>query len=332
MHNPTEDAGGRLVALSDNELLLSVGRFGVPGGEDTATDYSEGVQSRENSYGKTILIDVKKGDSRIYTMGHRNPEGLTVAPDGTVWLTEHGPRGGDELNRIVNGRNYGWPIVTYGTRYDSMRWSENPRQTHHEGFEKPTYAWVPSIGVSQLIAVEGKAFQQWSGDSDGLVTGSAEPLPDSSPGRSRRCRRAHSVGHRIRDLVELRNGTIALKTDDDFLLFLDPVDAADLPNLEPEVRGKVIAAGCAGCHSLAPAGTDGIGPALWGIVGRDVASRKDFAYSRALASMGGTWTRDRLRAFISNPDAVAPGTQMEPTAIHDSAALDDLLAFFETLR
>ena len=192
-----------------------------------------------------------------------------------------------------------------------MTWSANPDKTHHEGFEKPIYAWVPSIGTSQLIVLRGKAFRQWAGDvmvsslvaqtlfRIRLAEGHAvvvEPIP---------------IGHRIRDLVELSNGAIALKTDDDFLVFLEPVDAASLTELEAEARGKVSAARCAGCHSLAPDGADGIGPALWGIVRRDVASRKGFAYSPALASMGGTWTRDRLRAFISKPDSVAPGTRME---------------------
>jgi cytochrome c len=125
---------------------------------------------------------------------------------------------------------------------------------------------------------------------------------------------------------------IALKTDDDFLLFLEPIDAAHMTDLDPEARGKVIAAECAGCHSLAPNGTDGIGPALWGIVGRNVASRKTFIYSPALASMGGTWTEDRLRAFISNPDAVAPGTQMELSTTYDPKSVDDVIAFLKTLR
>ena len=115
VHSPTKDAGPRLVALSDNEIMLSVGRFGTDGFVDSwgiVTDYSKGPQGRDNCYRKTILIDVNKAASRIYTIGHRNPEGMTVAPDGTIWLTEHGPRGGDELNRIVEGRNYGWPIVS----------------------------------------------------------------------------------------------------------------------------------------------------------------------------------------------------------------------------
>ena len=140
------------------------------------------------------------------------------------------------------------------------------------------------------------------------------------------------MGHRIRDLVELSSGALALKTDDDFLVFLEPVDAASLTDLEPDARGKVLAAGCAGCHSLTPEGTDGIGPALWGIVGRDVAVRKGFPYSPALASMGGTWTEDRLRAFISNPESVAPATQMKLTTTYEPEALDDLLAFLQTLH
>ncbi len=332
VNNPTKDAGGRIVALSDNEILVSVGRFGVIGGEDTTIDYSQGVQSRDNSYGKTILIDVKKRDSRIYTIGHRNPQGLTVGPDGAIWETEHGPRGGDELNRDVEGRNYGWPVVTYGTKYDSMSWSEDPRKTHHEGFEQPIYAWVPSVGVSQLIVMKGKAFPQWAGDlivsslvgqtlfrirlAEGRVV-VVEPIP---------------VEHSIRDLVELDNGSIALKTEDDYLLFLEPVDDARLTDLEPEVRGKAIAAQCTGCHSLERNGTGGNGPVLWGIVGRTVASSKGFAYSPALTSMGGKWTRDRLRAYISNPETTAPGTLMPRIGTYDSKALDDLLAFFETLH
>jgi aldose sugar dehydrogenase len=332
VHNPTKDAGGRLVARSDSEILVSVGRFGVEGGEDEATDYSGGVQNRANSYGKTILIDLVKGGSRIYTIGHRNPEGMTVAPDGTVLLTEHGPRGGDELNLAVEGRNYGWPIVSYGTQYESTMWSPSLSKSNHEGFEKPIYAWIPSIGISQLIALEGNAFEQWTGDL--LVSSLAgqalfrirltdgrpvvvEPIP---------------IGHRVRDLVELKNGTIALKTDDDYLVFLEPVNTAHLAAMDPGTRGKVAAARCSGCHSLEPDGTDAIGPALWGIVRRNVASRKGFAYSPALTSMGGRWTPERLRAYISNPASVAPGTRMSFIAKYDSQALDDLLAFLETLR
>jgi cytochrome c2 len=330
--NPTKDAGGRLVALSESEVLLSVGRFGARGGDDRPPDYTMGPQTRDNSYGKTILIDVTTGDARIYTLGHRNPEGMTLAPDGSVILTEHGPRGGDELNLVVEGRNYGWPIVTYGTYYDSTLWGTTYSKTHHEGFEKPVYVWVPAIGVSQLIAVQGKAFQHWAGDllvaslagqtlfRMHLAEGRAvvvEPIP---------------IGHRIRDLVELNDGSIAMKTDDDLLLFLEPAERAHVSGLDAAGRGHIIAARCTGCHSFTAEGPEGLGPALWGVVGRPVASRSNYAYSPALEALGGTWTIDRLRAYISNPEAVAPGTRMERIEFPDSQSIDDLLAFLETLR
>src|SRR5262249_16871898 len=151
-------------------------------------------------------IDLGKDNSQVYSIGHRNPQGLAVGPDGTIWETEHGPQGGDELNRVVEGRNYGWPVVSYGTQYDAMSWSDDPRKTHHEGFEKPIYAWVPSVGTSQLLVVEGRGFAQWAGDlivsslvgqtlyrirlADGRAV-VVEPIP---------------VEHSIRDLVELPSG------------------------------------------------------------------------------------------------------------------------------
>jgi cytochrome c len=183
-----------------------------------------------------------------------------------------------------------------------------------------------------LIVVEGRAFPQWAGDllvsslvgqtlfrirlADGHAV-VVEPIP---------------VEHNIRDLVELSNGSIALKTEDDYLLFLEPVDSVRLTGLDPEVRGKNVAAQCVGCHSLERGGADGNGPALWGIVRRTVASRKGFAYSPALASIGGIWTRERLGAYISNPDSVAPGTRMQRVGPYDSGSLGDLLAFLESLR
>lgn len=73
------------------------------------------VQDRSSSYGKIISIDVTPGRSNIHTIGHRNPQGLFMEQDGTLWATEHGPHGGDELNILHGGGNYGWPLVTYGT-------------------------------------------------------------------------------------------------------------------------------------------------------------------------------------------------------------------------
>jgi aldose sugar dehydrogenase len=95
----------------------------------------------------------------IYTMGHRNPLGLTLQPDtGTVWETEDGPNGGDEVNILQAGKNYGWPVVSFGRFYLGPRVSDNP---YREGMELPVVYWVPAIAVSGLTFYTGDKFPAW---------------------------------------------------------------------------------------------------------------------------------------------------------------------------
>lgn len=95
----------------------------------------------------------------IYTYGHRNPQGLAVHPKtGRVWALEHGPRGGDELNRLKAGANYGWPEITYGINYDGSIITKERRKT---GMEQPVVYWRPSIATSGLSFYEGGAFPYW---------------------------------------------------------------------------------------------------------------------------------------------------------------------------
>ena len=85
----------------------------------------------------------------IYSYGHRNPQGLTIHPGtGELWETEHGPRGGDELNRILPGRNYGWPVATFGREYSGDLIANQP---FREGMEPPVTIWVPSIALSGML-------------------------------------------------------------------------------------------------------------------------------------------------------------------------------------
>jgi cytochrome c2 len=327
--NPTLGAGGRLALLPDGTLLVTVGQFGP----EALTSDPE-PDDPNSSYGKTILVDLATGQSRIFTRGHRNPQGLTVAADGRIWLTEHAARGGDELNRLLDGRDYGYPNVSYGTEYESMVWRHNPVQGRHEGYEKPRYAWIPSIGISQLVSVERDAFPYWKGDllvsslaSESLYrvrieeerTVLVEPL---------------SIGHRVRDIIETAAGGIVLKTDDNFLVFLDPVSAtgAGSTTLSPAERGQVLSAQCQGCHTFTRDGAEGIGPNLWRIVGRDIAGGRDFEYSEALRTMAGDWTEESLRRFLADPGRFAPGTTMQSTATYTEQQLSDLIAYLGTLR
>lgn len=99
----------------------------------------------------------------VWTMGHRNPQGLTLDLQGNLWDTEHGPRGGDELNLLSPGRNYGWPTRAWSINYDDRPFN-SPWPTAEEKIESPVERWLPSIGASGLDVYRGKAFPKWRGD------------------------------------------------------------------------------------------------------------------------------------------------------------------------
>ncbi|WP_243409916.1 PQQ-dependent sugar dehydrogenase [Pokkaliibacter plantistimulans] len=98
----------------------------------------------------------------IYSYGHRNPQGLAYDPKtDRMWSHEHGPRGGDEVNLLVKGANYGWPLVTFGREYSGLSITS---ETSRPGIEPPRWVWVPSIAPSGLAVYRGKAFHDWQGD------------------------------------------------------------------------------------------------------------------------------------------------------------------------
>jgi glucose/arabinose dehydrogenase len=100
--------------------------------------------------------------AETWTLGHRNPLGLAFAPDGRLWEIEMGPRGGDELNLIVKGRNYGWPLVSNGTNYDGV---DIPDHRPGDGFEAPKVWWNPSVSPAGLLIYSGNLFPEWKGDA-----------------------------------------------------------------------------------------------------------------------------------------------------------------------
>jgi aldose sugar dehydrogenase len=112
------------------------------------------------------FVDREGAYRSIWSYGHRNPQGLTFDLDGVLWSTEHGPRGGDELNRVEKGKNYGWPLVSYGINYQGTPlvtpWPEV--QGIEEEIEMPVDTWTPSIAASGLEVVTGTTFEAWRGD------------------------------------------------------------------------------------------------------------------------------------------------------------------------
>ena len=109
------------------------------------------------------FVKTEGARAEIYSYGHRNPQGMALHPTtGEVWLHEHGPQGGDEINRILSGRNYGWPVITYGENYvTGTRIGEG---THKPGMEQPLYQWTPSIAPSGMAFYTGDAFKEWRGN------------------------------------------------------------------------------------------------------------------------------------------------------------------------
>ena len=210
-------AGGRLAEAESGAILLSVGDFEFDG----VTRLPSYPQDLEADYGKTFQVNVESGTRTLFTIGHRNPQGLLVEESGRILSTEHGPRGGDELNVIRQGRNYGWPLVTLGTDYFHDDWPLAKNVGRHDGFETPLYAWVPSIAVSNLIEVKNFA-PEWDGD---ILVASL------MGGKLRRLRMSEdrvlydepiTIDERIRDIDQIADGRIVLLTDTAKLITLQP--------------------------------------------------------------------------------------------------------------
>jgi cytochrome c2 len=309
-------AGGRLVEVGPGTILFAIGDFGHDG-----VTYTSLVQDPTTSYGKVIELHVDTRKSRVVSTGLRNPEGLARDAHGGVWSTEHGPRGGDELNLIRAGKDYGWPHVTYGTGYGRHIWPLSPRQGHHEGYEEPVYAWTPSIGVSNLIEVRNFS-PEWNGDLLVLSLRGRRLSRLRLSGQRVLLEEPIPMSERLRDIGQLDDGRIVLWTDSARLVVLS-VDRND-SSLETvfaaaSPRARSVLESCAECHSFDDsAPTDGR-ISLWSINGRRFAAGEPSLYSDALKKASGRWNRGTLDRYLANPQRMIPGTTMPYPGIPDSA-------------
>ena len=219
-------SGGRIVKFDNENILLSIGDF-----------YADGVngpnlsQDLDNDYGKIIKINIKNNDHEIFSFGHRNPQGLYIDKEKNIFSSEHGPRGGDEINLIKKNNNYGWPYATFGTNYLSYNaynkdstieenkskrvWPVDKTNNTHDGYTKPIYSWGNQFGASNLIVYENKYFNKWRNN-----------LIVSSLSKKQLTRMVYDyknnaviytesipVEERVRDIILLGNGKLALLTD-----------------------------------------------------------------------------------------------------------------------
>lgn len=108
------------------------------------------------------FINVENAKTAIYSYGHRNPQGMVKNPfTGEIWINEHGPKGGDEINIVQKGKNYGWPVISYGINYSGTTFTDI---TKKEGMEQPVFYWVPSIAPSGMAIVSSNKYPDWKGN------------------------------------------------------------------------------------------------------------------------------------------------------------------------
>lgn len=344
-------AGGRIIQYDDHTLLISVGDHQYDGFDDSWA----AAQDPATDLGKIVAVDMATKKPRVFATGVRNPQGLLKTRDGRIFDTEHGPQGGDEINLIHDGGNYGWPLATYGVNYGYPRrdWPFAKSQADHEGYDKPIFAFSPAIGPSNLIEVDPAEFPLWRSD---LILGS---LRGSTIFHLRvegdRVRYVEGLfsreGTRFRDVTALNGGFATLTNDGTLMIFrnaenhgseprsvtvtgygsLSAAYAEEVPppHLTPAERGKdLFAVNCSHCHSP---GTDiGPGPPLGGIVGRPVGAAKGFGYSPALANYDGVWTEDLLISFLTEPETHFKGTVM-PQPTMDWLEYPHIVAYLKTL-
>jgi len=157
--------GGRMVFGNDGKLYMTIGERQEETRAQDMMDHG-GKVIRLNPDGSVPQDNPFAGIDgalpEIYALGIRSPQGLTMHPDtGALWENEHGPLGGDEINIIEAGRNYGWPLATFGLDYDGFPFTE---ETEGEGLEQPFMYWIPSIAISGISVYKGEAFPRWQGN------------------------------------------------------------------------------------------------------------------------------------------------------------------------
>ena len=274
----------------------------------------------ESDYdGPIFEININTGKKQKIASGLRITQGLALDTKKRLWAVEHGPRGGDELNLIKKGKNYGWPFVSYGTDYGTYSYrlhKSSKTQGKHEGYEKPIYSFIPSIGISNLTLIDD--FEpEWDGD---LLAASMRA------GTLFRFRIVRSrvvlvepikLGPRIRFIYNHGDGVLIALSDNGNIFILQ----RDRPTVQyhklfaplsagpQEARGQATWKKCVVCHSQGQASTDRA-PSLSNVLGREVG-KSDFAhYSPAFKAAKGVWTEWRLWKFLRNPDKLFSGTTM----------------------
>ncbi|WP_386679457.1 PQQ-dependent sugar dehydrogenase [Loktanella sp. R86503] len=210
--------GSRIVPTEDGKIYITTGEHFTPANRQLAQDL-------DTTYGKVVRLNAdgsvplnnpfagQDADESIWSYGHRNVQGATLGPDGRLWTMEHGPAGGDELNQPQPGKNYGWPVISYGVNYDGSPIGSG--QTVMDGMEQPVYYWDPVIAPGGMAFYDG-SYAPWQGDLliAGLNPGSLTRLRLQNDRVVGEERLLPDVG-RVRDVEVLSGGDLLVLIDAD---------------------------------------------------------------------------------------------------------------------
>jgi len=318
-------AGGALTPGGPNKVDLAMGDYLIvyKSMGDYLSNSSNVAQDPSSTFGKILEVDIRTGQSRVISKGHRNPEGLFRSRSGELFSTEHGPQGGDALDLDTEGSNFGWSNFTLGVDYNKYS-SGN----QYNGYNLPLFAWIPSIAPTNLIQVEGFD-DRWNGD---LLVAS---LKARSLFRLRldKGRVVYSepifIGQRIRDITQVQSGAIAIWTDDSQIMLLS-VDREKSRSFGRLPFKDELVGGCMYCHHFGKTVETDFAPSLSNLFERKIAS-DNFRYSSALRKHEGLWTKEALRTFLSDPEKFAGGTNMPQVNLSDEA-IDDVIWDLERIQ
>ncbi|RGP36156.1 PQQ-dependent sugar dehydrogenase [Pseudotabrizicola alkalilacus] len=209
-HSGGRHFGSRMVEAEDGSVFITTGDRGTgPDGmqaQDPETVEGSVIHLTRDGATATTIEGWRRG---VYSIGHRNAQGAALGTDGALWLVEHGAQGGDELNRVEAGKNYGWPVISYGVNYNGNSIGEGQAQ---DGMEQPLHYWDPSIAPSGMIIYSGALVPDWAGDifTGSLNTSFLSRLDPDTPAETgfaeERIEAAETA--RVRDVREAPDGSI----------------------------------------------------------------------------------------------------------------------------
>ncbi len=338
-------AGGKMLTDGADHLLVIIGAHGID------SWWAQLTFGPAAHLGKLLRIAIETGETETLATGFRNSQGLARDAEGNLWATDHGPQGGDELNLLERGGNYGWPLVSYGVGYESKvpLTIEDEAVGRHDGFLRPAFAWVPSPGVSAIAVNDERWFPLWKDDLlvASLTAGSLFRV--RRHGTDGQYAERIEIGWRIRDLTFMPDGRIALLRDSGWVYFLsrslrycneaaqkhrnvysvncESIAASPAPD-SPDRKKQYVQAGahlfdlhCSTCHNL-NAEQHGTGPHLVGVIGRRAGEVEGYRFSDAFDSLDIVWTQDSIAQFLTDhrPGTVRPGTSMSAPGIGEAEA------------